>query len=117
MRMAYYWITGRVDDVLNVSGTASATAEVESALVLHDSVAEAAVVGCPHDIKGQCIYAYVMPMRGITPSDELIKELKAYVAEQVWLLCQTGFRAMDPRPAEDPFGQDHAPHSAQDRLR
>ncbi|SDU38708.1 acetate--CoA ligase [Halopseudomonas salegens] len=79
----YYWITGRVDDVLNVSGHRIGTAEVESALVLHDSVAEAAVVGCPHDIKGQAIYAYVMPMHDVEPSDALISELKAFVAEQV----------------------------------
>ncbi|WP_410968462.1 AMP-binding enzyme, partial [Salmonella sp. SAL04281] len=55
----YYWITGRVDDVINVSGHRIGTAEVESALVLHDAVAEAAVVGCPHDVKGQAIYAFV----------------------------------------------------------
>ncbi len=92
----YYWITGRVDDVLNVSGHRIGTAEVESALVLHDSVAEAAVVGCPHDIKGQCIYAYVMPMRGVTPSDELIKELKAYVAEQVGSFAKPDFVQWTP---------------------
>ena len=79
----YYWITGRVDDVLNVSGHRIGTAEVESALVLHDAVAEAAVVGCPHDIKGQCLYVYVSPMNGITPSDELVTELKSFVADQV----------------------------------
>ncbi len=71
----YYWITGRVDDVLNVSGHRMGTAEVESALVLHDCVAEAAVVGFPHDIKGQGIYAYVTLMHGLEPSDELRKEL------------------------------------------
>ncbi|WIO74981.1 acetate--CoA ligase [Porticoccaceae bacterium LTM1] len=71
----YYWITGRVDDVLNVSGHRLGTAEVESALVLHDDIAEAAVVGYPHDIKGQGIYAYVTPMTGIEPSDSLKKEL------------------------------------------
>jgi acetyl-CoA synthetase len=60
----YYWITGRVDDVLNVSGHRMGTAEVESALVLHDKIAEAAVVGYPHDIKGQGIYCYVTPMQG-----------------------------------------------------
>lgn len=92
----YYWITGRVDDVLNVSGHRIGTAEVESALVLHDSVAEAAVVGCPHDIKGQCIYAYVMPMRGITPSDELIKELKDFVAEQVGAFAKPEFVQWTP---------------------
>ncbi|WP_075186570.1 acetate--CoA ligase [Teredinibacter haidensis] len=71
----YYWITGRVDDVINVSGHRMGTAEVESALVLHDKVAEAAVVGYPHDIKGQGIYAYVTLMSGEEPSDELKKEL------------------------------------------
>ena len=71
----YYWITGRVDDVLNVSGHRMGTAEVESALVLHDHIAEAAVVGFPHDIKGQGIYAYVTPMQGVEPSEELRKEL------------------------------------------
>jgi acetyl-CoA synthetase len=92
----YYWITGRVDDVLNVSGHRIGTAEVESALVLHDSVAEAAVVGCPHDIKGQCIYAYVMPMRGVTPSEDLIKELKAFVAEQVGSFAKPDFIQWTP---------------------
>ncbi len=71
----YYWITGRVDDVLNVSGHRMGTAEVESALVLHDKIAEAAVVGFPHDIKGQGIYCYVTPMNGVEPSDELRAEL------------------------------------------
>ncbi len=71
----YYWITGRVDDVINVSGHRMGTAEVESALVLHDAVAEAAVVGFPHDIKGQGIYAYVTLVKDIEPSDALQKEL------------------------------------------
>ena len=71
----YYWITGRMDDVLNVSGHRMGTAEVESALVLHKKIAEAAVVGYPHDIKGQGIYAYVTPNNGVEPTDELKKEL------------------------------------------
>ena len=71
----YYWITGRVDDVLNISGHRMGTAEVESALVLHADIAEAAVVGFPHDIKGQGIYCYVTPMAGIEPTDELRQEL------------------------------------------
>jgi len=71
----YYWITGRMDDVLNVSGHRMGTAEVESALVLHDDIAEAAVVGYPHDIKGQGIYAYVTPIIGVEPSDELKAQL------------------------------------------
>ena len=79
----YYWITGRVDDVLNVSGHRMGTAEVESALVLHDAVAEAAVVGYPHDIKGQGIYAYVTLMTGVEPSEELRKELIAICAEEI----------------------------------
>ncbi len=79
----YYWITGRVDDVLNVSGHRMGTAEVESALVLHDEIAEAAVVGFPHDIKGQGIYAYVTPMQGVEPSDELRKELIALCVKEI----------------------------------
>ena len=79
----YYWITGRVDDVINVSGHRMGTAEVESALVLHDDVAEAAVVGFPHDIKGQGIYAYVTLNKGIEPSDALRKALIAQVREEI----------------------------------
>ncbi|HSC84484.1 MAG TPA: acetate--CoA ligase [Pseudomonas sp.] len=79
----YWWITGRVDDVINVSGHRIGTAEVESALVLHDAVAEAAVVGYPHDLKGQGIYAFVTPMRGIEPSAELQKELLALVSKEI----------------------------------
>ncbi|MCG4454356.1 acetate--CoA ligase [Pseudomonas sp. MMS21-TM103] len=79
----YYWITGRVDDVINVSGHRIGTAEVESALVLHDAVAEAAVVGYPHDIKGQGIYAFVTPMNGVEPSDELKKQLFDMVGKEI----------------------------------
>ncbi len=79
----YYWITGRVDDVLNVSGHRLGTAEVESALVLHDSVAEAAVVGYPHDIKGQGIYAYVTLMNGIEATDDLRSELVQHVRKEI----------------------------------
>ncbi|MDP1696395.1 MAG: acetate--CoA ligase [Xanthomonadaceae bacterium] len=79
----YYWITGRVDDVINVSGHRIGTAEVESALVAHSKVAEAAVVGCPHEIKGQGIYAYVTLNAGETPSDELRKELVAWVRKEI----------------------------------
>jgi acetyl-CoA synthetase len=78
-----YWITGRVDDVINVSGHRIGTAEVESALVLHDSIAEAAVVGYPHDVKGMGIYAFVTPMNGVEPSDELKKELLAHVSSEI----------------------------------
>jgi acetyl-CoA synthetase len=79
----YYWITGRVDDVLNVSGHRMGTAEVESALVAHKDVAEAAVVGYPHDIKGQGIYAYVTLMQGVAANDELLKELKTWVRKEI----------------------------------
>ncbi len=79
----YYWITGRVDDVINVSGHRMGTAEVESALVAHPSVAEAAVVGFPHDIKGQGIYAYVTLKTGIEPTDALRKELVAWVRKEI----------------------------------
>jgi acetyl-CoA synthetase len=79
----YYWITGRVDDVINVSGHRLGTAEVESALVAHESVAEAAVVGYPHDIKGQGIYAYVTLRTGETPSEVMRKELVAHVRKEI----------------------------------
>ena len=79
----YYWITGRVDDVLNVSGHRLGTAEVESALVSHPQVSEAAVVGYPHEIKGQGIYCYVTLMNGETPSDDLRKELVNHVRKEI----------------------------------
>ncbi|MET0596608.1 MAG: acetate--CoA ligase [Mesorhizobium sp.] len=79
----YYWITGRVDDVINVSGHRMGTAEVESALVSHDKVSEAAVVGYPHDIKGQGIYCYVTLMAGETWTDDLRKELVAHVRKEI----------------------------------
>ena len=79
----YYWITGRVDDVLNVSGHRMGTAEIESALVLHDRVAEAAVVGYPHDIKGQGIYCYVTLNAGEEPSAELMKDLVKHVRTEI----------------------------------
>jgi acetyl-CoA synthetase len=78
-----YWITGRVDDVINVSGHRMGTAEVESALVAHAKVAEAAVVGYPHEIKGQGIYCYVTLMGGEEPSEELRKELRAWVRSEI----------------------------------
>ena len=79
----YYWITGRVDDVLNVSGHRMGTAELESAVVLHESVAEAAIVGFPHEIKGQGIYAYVTLNSGVEPTDDLKKELIQLVREEI----------------------------------
>jgi acetyl-CoA synthetase len=84
----YYWITGRVDDVLNVSGHRMGTAEVESALVAHSKVAEAAVVGYPHDIKGQGIYAYVTLKLGVEPTEELRKELVQWVRKEIGPIAQ-----------------------------
>jgi acetyl-CoA synthetase len=79
----YYWITGRVDDVINVSGHRMGTAEVESALVAHPKVSEAAVVGYPHDIKGQGIYCYVTLMSGESPNEELRSELRQWVRKEI----------------------------------
>jgi acetyl-CoA synthetase len=87
----YYWITGRVDDVLNVSGHRMGTAEVESALVAHRQVAEAAVVGCPHEIKGQGIYAYVTLMEGVEQSDELLAELRQWVRKEIGPIATPDF--------------------------
>jgi acetyl-CoA synthetase len=84
----YYWITGRVDDVINVSGHRLGTAEVESALVAHTNVAEAAVVGYPHDIKGQGIYAYVTLKAGIEPTEDLRKELAAWVGKEIGAIAK-----------------------------
>jgi acetyl-CoA synthetase len=110
----YYWITGRVDDVINVSGHRMGTAEVESALVAHEPVAEAAVVGYPHDLKGQGIYCYVTLMAGVEPTTS---------CEGAGHMGPQGDRPhrqarpdpVGPGPAQDPLGQDHAPHPAQDR--
>ena len=79
----YFWITGRVDDVLNVSGHRMGTAEIESALVAHPQVAESAVVGYPHDIKGQGIYAYVTLVEGVESSDELVAELRQWTRKEI----------------------------------
>ena len=87
----YYWITGRVDDVLNISGHRLGTAEVESALVLHAAVAEAAVVGCHHDIKGQAIYSYVTLMVGVEPTDALKEELVQLVRKEIGPFAKPDF--------------------------
>ena len=111
----YYWITGRVDDVINVSGHRMGTAEVESALVAHVKVAEAAVVGYPHPLKGQGIYAYVTLNSGEAYTDELRKELVAMGApgDRPDRLARPD--PVGAGPSEDPLRQDHAPHPAQDR--
>ena len=110
-----YWITGRVDDVINVSGHRMGTAEVESALVAHSAVAEAAVVGYPHEIKGQGIYCYVTLM-----NDQEAERRPAQGTAQLGPHRDRPDRQprrdpMGARPAENPLGQDHAPHPAQDR--
>jgi acetyl-CoA synthetase len=87
----YYWITGRVDDVLNVAGHRLGTAEIESALVAHGKVAEAAVVGFPHDIKGQGIYAYVTLVVGEEPTDELKRELRDWVRREIGAIATLDF--------------------------
>ena len=92
----YYWITGRVDDVINVSGHRIGTAEVESALVAHPKVAEAAVVGCAHEIKGQGIYAYVTLNAGEQPSEELRKELVAWVRKEIGPIATPDFLQWAP---------------------
>ncbi|ODQ01259.1 MULTISPECIES: acetate--CoA ligase [Salinivibrio] len=87
----YYWITGRVDDVLNVSGHRMGTAEIESALVAFDKIAEAAIVGVPHDIKGQAIYAYITLNAGEVPSAELHKEVKEWVRKEIGPIATPDF--------------------------
>ena len=87
----YYWITGRVDDVINVAGHRLGTAEVESALVAHPKVAEAAVVGFPHDLKGQGIYAYVTLKAGEEPTEALRKELVAWVRKEIGPIASPDF--------------------------
>ncbi|NLT72228.1 MAG: AMP-binding protein, partial [Verrucomicrobiaceae bacterium] len=84
----YFWIVGRLDDVLNVSGHRLGTAEVESALVSHEAVAEAAAVGRPHDIKGQAVVVFVTLKSGIEPSDELAKELRNHVGHQIGAIAK-----------------------------
>jgi acetyl-CoA synthetase len=92
----YYWITGRVDDVINVAGHRMGTAEVESALVAHAKVSEAAVVGYPHDIKGQGIYAYVTLMTGEQPSEDLRKELVQWVRKEIGPIAQPDLIQFSP---------------------
>ncbi|MCI1008307.1 acetate--CoA ligase [Pseudomonas oryzihabitans] len=92
----YFWITGRVDDVLNVSGHRIGTAEVESVLTEHADVAEAAVVGCPHEVKGQAVYAFVTTKGGVTPSDELKAQLRQQVADEIGSFAKPQFLQWAP---------------------
>ena len=111
----YYWITGRVDDVINVSGHRLGTAEVESALVAHPKVAEAAVVGFPHDVKGQGIYAYVTLKAGEAPTPSAAQRARRVGAQGDRPDRDARLHSVGAEPAEDALRQDHAPHSAQDR--
>ena len=115
MRDGYYVITGRVDDVLIVSGHNLGTAEIEGAIGRHPAVAEAAVVGYPHDIKGTAIYAFVTLKTGETPSDEkkgeIVKAVRAHIGPHA-SPEKIQFTEGVPKNA---FRQDHAPHPAQDR--
>ena len=112
----FYWLTGRVDDVINVAGHRLGTAEIESALVAHPKVAEAAVVGYPHDLKGQGIYAYVTLRVSEEPSEDLKRELVSWVRQEISPIASPDLVAVGPRSAEDPLGQDHASDFAQDRC-
>jgi len=109
-----YWLMGRIDDVVNVSGHRIGTAEVESALVCHPKVAEAAVCPMPHDIKGQALYAFVTLKEGIHESEDLKKELVAHVRKEIGPL-PPGRDPVRRRAAQDPLRQDHATDPAEDR--
>ena len=111
----YFWLLGRVDDVLNVAGHRIGTMEVESALVDHPKVAEAAVVGRPHEIKGQAIAAFVTLKEGVQPSEALTDELKEHVAQEDRRDRPAGRDPLRRRPAEDALGQDHAAAAARHR--
>ena len=105
----YIWILGRVDDVMNVSGHRISTTEVESALVDHPAVAEAAVVGATDDTTGQAIVGYVILRSGNDPSDALREEIRSTRGDEARSHRPAPRRDPRARPAQDPFGQDHAP--------
>ena len=108
----YYWITGRVDDVINVSGHRMGTAEVESALVLHDTVAEAAVVGYLHDIKGQGIYAYVTLMAGVEADEELRNTLVKHVRSEIGPIATPDVIQWAPEFTQNALRENHATNPA-----
>ena len=99
----YFWVVGRIDDVLNVAGHRLGTAEIESALVSHPSVAEAAVVGPPDELKGQAIFCFVTPKNGVTASPELKKSLSDHVVKEIGTLAQARRDPLHRRAAEDPL--------------
>ena len=112
-----FWILGRVDDVLNVAGHRIGTMEVESALVDHPAVAEAAVVGKAHDLKGQAIAAFVTLREGMKPTPELNAELREHVATKIGAIAQAGRHHLQRGSPEDAFRQDHAAPAARHRGR
>jgi acetyl-CoA synthetase len=103
----YYWIIGRVDDVIKVSGYRLGTAEIESALVSHPAVAEAAAIGLPHEIKGQAIHAFALLRHGYTPSPELAEELRQHVGHEMGPIAKPR-TSSSSIAAQDSIGQDHA---------
>ena len=112
----YFWILGRVDDVLNVAGHRIGTMEVESALVEHPAVAEAAVVGKTHELKGQALAAFVTLREGFKPTPRArARSCASFVAEKIGAIAQARRHPLLRRPAEDALGQDHAPAAARHR--
>ena len=109
----YYWIMGRIDDMLNVSGHRLSTIEIESALVSHPAVAEAAVVGRPHDLRGEAVAAFVTLADGCYPSEELRQELKHHVRQEIGALAMPDDIHFTGQSAQDPQRQDHAAAAAQ----
>ncbi len=108
----YFWLLGRVDDVMNVAGHRISTIEVESALVDHPAVAEAAVVGKNDPVSGQAIFAFVTTRADITTSDALAHELREHVAKVIGPIARPKYLLFTPGPAQDALGQDHAPPAA-----
>ena len=105
----YFWIIGRVDDVIKVSGHRLGTAEVESALITHPAVAESAAIGLPHEVKGQAIHCFVQLKPGYAPSDALAEELRQHVAKHMGPDRPPRGCALRRQAAQDPLRQDHAP--------
>ena len=111
----YYWITGRVDDIINISGHRLGTAEVESALVCHENVAEAAVVGCPHEIKGQGIYAFVILNEGIDSSEEIRLNLIQLVRKEIGAIASPDYIQFSPGLPKTRSGKNNAEDIAKNR--
>ena len=108
----YIWIIGRMDDVIKVSGYRLGTAEVESALVSHPSVAEAAAIGLPHELKGNAIHTYVILRAGVEKSDKLAEELRNHVAHEIGPIAKPERHHLCGQPAQDAQREDHAPPAA-----